>query len=237
MRSFIASPAVVCATLAGFAPSGSPPCPITRTKSLRRRWLFLVCMLSACVLAPSAGEAAVLSVTPSSSTVNVGGTVTFDVTVEDVTNLGVFGFRLDFDSTLLSPDPSAMVVGDFLTSAGGFLISPLFDPSSDQDTISMRLLLNSASTAAGAPRTVLSLSFVALAPGVSPITIADALLIDTANRGAYMIGEPYERMAVEANQGSIEVLSPTTAVPEPSTLVLTMTGLGASWWKRRRART
>lgn len=200
-----------------------------------RRWLSLVYILSASVLAPSVGEAALLSVTPSSATVNAGDTVTLDIVGEDVTNLGYIQFALDFDAALLSPDLSGLVLGDFLSSSGGFLMGPFYNPSADADTMWIRAGVNGATTPAGAPRTVVSLAFVALTPGVSPITLAAPLLIDTANRGSYMIGEGYDRMAVEVNNGSVDVVTPT-AVPEPSTILLTMTGLGASWSKRRRAR-
>lgn len=193
--------------------------------------------LSACLLAPTAGEAALLSVTPSSSIVNVGDTAAFDVVVEDVTSLVYIEFNLDFDSTILSPDQSALAFGDFLTSAGAFSMFTLFDPTFDPDTIYVRVRMNTASsTASGVPRTVLSTSFNTLATGVSPITIAGVLLIDGDNFHNYMIGERYNSIATEVNNGSVDVVTPTAAVPEPSTIVLTLTGLAASWWKRRRAR-
>jgi hypothetical protein len=236
MLAFLAWSNVVRATLAAVA-SSEPALPrIASPTSIRGGWRLLACMLTTCVLAPSAGEAALLSVTPSSSTVNVGDTVAIEVVVEDVADLGYIEFALDFDATLLSPDPATLAVGDFLTAAGGFVPRPPYDPSFDLDTILFRVLLNGASTAASVPRTVLSLSFVALAPGTSSLTLADAMLLDTGNRSAYMIGERFDRMAVERNNGSVDVVTPAAVVPEPTTIVLTITGLATGWWKRRRPR-
>jgi hypothetical protein len=148
----------------------------------------------------------------------------------------VVGATLNFDPAILQPDLMAAVEGDFLSSAGttgwdrrsypGRFVSTLqlgWDPAPG------------ASAAAGVPRTVFSLSFTALTTGVSAITISYARLFDAENYFNWSRMDSFNYTPVDVNHGSVEAIVPT-AVPEPSTIVLTMTGLGASWWRRRRAR-
>ena len=159
-------------------------------------------------------RAAVLTVTPSTQEVNVGGTFTFDLQVSGLgggTSLGVYDIDLGFDPALLAF--SSVVFGGGLDALGlgslqavtaGTGVVNLFELSLDSAT-DLTALQPSAFTLA-------SLTFSALSPGNGLLSLTVNALGD-ANGDALL---------ASVQGGQFKVAAP---VPEPATYSMMIAGL------------
>jgi hypothetical protein len=184
-------------------------------------------VLSAAAFVSQAEAAAVVSISPSSQNVAVGGTASIDIIVSGLTqSVGGFQFDLGFNNSFLSMgtrtlDPGAKMgvfdpLNDFSSGPGNFVyLANLSFP--DEAALA---------ASEGASFTLARVSFLGLADGLSALTLSNVVLsdfsitVDLANttvNGAICVGNC--------------AINP---VPEPETIVLVATGLAALGLRRRR---
>jgi hypothetical protein len=153
---------------------------------------------------------AILSIDPVSSTVSTGNTFAVDVNISGVTDLYDYEFDLDFNPAVIQA--SNVLEGAFLNGGGStFFIPGTIDNTGGKVTFNADTLLTAISGVSGSG-TLVVLDFIAIAAGTSDLTIpnnADLLLQDST--GALI--STTQTAGLVAVQG-------TTAVPEPSVLVL-----------------
>jgi Cohesin domain len=177
----------------------------------RLKWATIVAgvLLASVFSSPICADT--LSLEPSTSSVNAGGTVTLNVDISGTSNLYAFQFDVDFDPT---------VVTGISVAEGPFLIDDTamnftyFIPG----TVSGNSLVNTANTLLG-PETgvsgmgtlaVLTLQIAAGATGSTSLDLANVILLDD--------GGPLTLNGATININSM-------AVPEPDPLVMLIAGL------------
>lgn len=188
---------------------------------MKLRALCLVLFFGLC--ARSVAAAPILSIEPSTSTVNQGDTFFLDINITGVTDLYGFQFDLSYDpSILLANDISE---GAFLASSGNqtlFLPGDMSTPGNIAFNIG--LILGGVPGATG-DGTLARVSFTAASGGSSSLSLSNLLLQDS-------IGDFIEADALSA---SVDVNASSTApVPEPGTLMLVGSGVAMAWRNRRK---
>ena len=188
---------------------------------IRKICLFVA--LSLIVLAPV--RAAVLTVTPSTQTVNVGDAFVVDLQVSGLgggTSLGVYDIDFGFDPALLSFSNLAfgtgldvLGLGSLQTITTGAGVVNLFELSLDS--------VSDLNALQGSAFTLGTLSFSALAPGNGFFSLSVNALGD-AN------GAP---LLASMQGGSVTVAAP---VPEPETYSMMIAGLCMLAFAMRRLR-
>ncbi len=166
-----------------------------------------------------------LGLTPASQTVPNGSSVTADLIVSGLgdfsaPSLSTFDVQIGYDPTILAATGGTIgdpVNGDQLDLSGFGTINAIdtsilgttepyeisFDFPSELDTLQLGSF------------TLASLTFNALTPGTSPLTIASMVLGDSN-------GDP---LSAEIQNASVTISSPSTSVPEPPTVPLIGLGL------------
>jgi hypothetical protein len=165
--------------------------------------------------APSAAEAATILVAPF-VTVDEGDTFFIDVSVIDAVDLTSFQFDLSFDPSIVQANVAVATASPSLPG-DWFFTSPGFVDNNAGQILGVSAF-GSAINRTG-PFDLARLEFVALAPGVSPLTFSTVFLNLEAAAG---------------EDGQITVRP--AVVPEPTTLVLLSSGV-AMLAARRRSRT
>jgi general secretion pathway protein D len=174
--------------------------------------LFLAAITSSVVLADP-----VLSVVPvSSSSVNVGSTISYDINISNVTDLFAFQFDVTFNPAIVSA--ISIAEGSFLSSSGN---STFFLPGVI-DNIGGTIAAN-ADTLIGPPGvngsgTLAILTLQGVASGSSSIDLMNVLLLDSSINTI---------SNVALQNGSVTV-NGTVATPEPGSLLLLFVGMAAS---------
>lgn len=154
----------------------------------------------------------VLSVVPASSTVSTSDTFAVDVSISGVTDLYDFQFDLSFNPAVLKATNILEVA--FLSSGGStFFIPGTIDNAAGTITFNANTLLTAISGVSGSGALV-EFDFTALAGGTSSLDLANIILQDST-------GTILDNTAAS---GSVNVQG-TTAVPEPSVLMLLSAGL------------
>jgi len=196
--------------------------------------------LAATVLLSQAVASPIVSISPGSQTIGVGGTATIDIIVSGLTDpTGGFSFILQFADSILSGDsysidPDGKMGGPVDLSFG---FAGLHGTESPLDIFVLASAAeNEASLAAlqGAGFRLATVSFTGLLDGLSPLTLSDVVL-STWDGG--LNGGPTTLAGVESMNGSVCVGIPgvpCATVPEPETLLLLATALGALAISRRR---
>jgi hypothetical protein len=179
-------------------------------------------LASVFALSSFADSMPIVSIDPASSSVSVGSNVTLDINISNVTDLYAFQFDLSFAPSLLSS--VSIVEGAFLPGGGAtFFIPGTIDNVGGTVASTADTLLGPGPGVDGSG-TLAILTLTGLAPGTSAIDLSNVFLLDSN----------LNSIDASLQSGSVEVTSPTTSVPEPNTLVLLMSGVGALIFLRRK---
>ena len=196
-----------------------------------RALMVVAGLLGALSVGPSRAEAA-LTLSAGSDTVFVGDTFSIPISIANASGLTSFQFDLSFDHTLLralSFDDSAtdfaaaVGSGGSLTGITGFIDNStgLFSGVADS-----MFTFGSGLTPSGS---LVDITFEALAPGVSPLTLSNAFLTDGGTPLSSANGD------FGLSDGTVTILA-REAVPEPSSLLLIASALCGMAAFRRRSR-
>ncbi|HUE86482.1 MAG TPA: PEP-CTERM sorting domain-containing protein [Vicinamibacterales bacterium] len=191
------------------------------------RILALAVMMAAGVAADGVA-APIVSISPSSQTAMVGDAVSADIVVSGLTDpTGGFYLLLAFDDTILSgdsyvADPDGKLGPDAFDLSFGFVGGTLdLFYSADIDWDAAML-----AAAQGTGFKLATVTFLAIASGVSPLTLLDAELSTADGTGL---------LASQSVNGRVCVGGPCP-VPEPGLLVLMATGAAVFAVRRRATR-
>jgi hypothetical protein len=200
------------------------------------RGLALVAMAVTAFL-PQA-KATVVSVSPVTQTIGIGNAASVDIIVSGLTQpadaVGGFSLTLGFNGTFLSGtsflnDPGGTMGALPLDASGGFAAGSL-DLFFVADVLETQ---KSLAGSEGAGFTLATVSFLGTAAGLSPLTLSNVVLsnwdgsatlsgVSTSN-GQICVRDPNSTVPCEAN-----------AVPEPASMLLVVTALGALALRRRK---
>jgi hypothetical protein len=144
---------------------------------------------------------------------NIGDSFNIDVDVADITDLYAFQFDLTFDPALLSA--VSVTEGAFLPGGGPtFLIPGAIDNIGGNVTATADSLIGSIPGVTGSG-TLAVFQFTALAPGTSPLSFANEILLDSSLN---------DITADTTFQNGSVTINGASSVPEPRSFAL----LGAS---------
>ena len=160
-------------------------------------------------------------ITAGSSSANVGDTPTVAISVSGASDLQAFQFDLSYDSSILNLlsftdagtdfEAAATAGGGSLTGLTGFPSSGLLSGVADS--------MSGASSGLTGPGVLLDITFQALTPGISALTLSNVFL-DFSDQGFTSVNG---QVCVNGTRVSCD----TVKVPEPGTLPLVMAlGLG-----------
>jgi hypothetical protein len=148
-----------------------------------------------------------------SAAANVGDVVTIPISIASAAGLTSFQFDLAFSPSIVTVlsftdigtdfAAAASAGGGFLTGITGFIDDTTGRLSGVADSIS-GLVTGNGLTPAG---TIVDIDFEALAPGVSPLTLSNALLTDNG-------------IPLSSDNGDFALQNGQATVPEPATLLL-----------------
>lgn len=172
---------------------------------LKRILLAVFALASIVILASPRVEA--LQISAPFVTVGVGDTFTIPISITDAVDLEFFQFDLSFAPLIVQANTGG-------ATAGGLLPSDWFftSPGAVDNTNGDILGVSASGSAFSGCGVIANFEFTALASGVSALTFSN-LFLNLSDQGFNI-----------AN-GQITVTG-TTSVPEPSTLLLFMSGLG-----------
>lgn len=155
-------------------------------------------------------------ISPASLDVSDGQTFSVAIDVDNISNLALYQFTLNFNSTLLAFD-SITEGALFADTDNSFPIS-----TNGAGTVSLYDTLLSGSV--DGPGTLAVIDFTAIATGTSPFTLSNVELYDPS----------YNRISVTTQSGAADVVT-----AEPATLSLLVLALGlmifGKWRRSKRA--
>ena len=168
------------------------------------------------LLLPQQGHA--LSFTVDSDAVSVSTTFDLNIEIADAVDLTSWQFDLAYDPTILQAN--SVTEGPFLLSTGG---PTAFSPGLIDNTTGLITLVTNSYNGLTPPSgsdVLATISFTALAQGISPVTASNVFL-DFSDSG-FTIGN-----------GSVTVTGDGAPVPEASTISMMALGLLLLWGLRR----
>jgi len=144
----------------------------------RKRGIPIAVVTASVMLAtPLLAGPVVSAVSSGSATVSSGQTFTVPVSITDVSDLFAFQFDLAFDPTILQLQ--SISEGSFLNSAGSTIFAPgTIDNTAGTATTTADTLTGTGPGASGGG-TLADLTFQAIAPGTSTLTLSGAILLDS----------------------------------------------------------
>jgi hypothetical protein len=186
-------------------------------------------------LVTPANAAPIVTIQSATPSVTLGTPVTVDVQVgaqagaaDDVVDLYAYQFSISFDPLLLSAQ--SIFEGSFLSSAGSTIFVPgLIDNSVGIITFNAKVLSGPVSGASG-DGTLLSVLFATLAVGTSSLNV----IVDPLNGDGFFDSSLVEITPITLTPGSQQII--TTAVPEPTTLLLLGPAVVALHLRRHKSR-
>lgn len=171
-----------------------------------------VLFVSIFMLAVSHAGAASISIQPTSQLINAGQSFSLAVNATDVTDLFAYQLDVAFDPTKIAA--TAITEGAFFPSGGTtFFIPGTIDNVSGTIDLNGDTLIGAIPGVTGSG-TLLTFQFTALHEGISPVSLANVLLLNSAS----------SPIAVTSSNGSVTVQG-LTPVPLPSSLILMSTAL------------
>jgi len=177
----------------------------------------------------------VVSVSPATQTIGVGGNAAVNIIVSGLSltdPTGGFSLTLGFNNTFVSGvsflnDPGTKMGAAPLDLSGGFTGASLdlffvADPTST---------LASLAASEGTSFTLATLSFKGLSQGLSPLTLSNVVL---SNSDGTLDLAGVTSVNGQICVGEVGAACTVSAIPEPATMLLFATGLGALALRRRR---
>jgi adhesin HecA-like repeat protein len=159
--------------------------------------------------APYGSATPTLSIEPPSQEVGPGMSFSLDVRISGVADLFAYQFDLAFNPLILSA--GSITEGPFLSSGGATaFIAGTIDNTAGTITATADTLIGAVPGVNGSG-VIATVDFQALSPGESPITLSDAILLDSS----------LIEIDVNIADGGVTV----AAVPEPPTWLLLSTGV------------
>lgn len=178
-------------------------------------WLCRIAVVAAIVLAPGICAATTISVSPAVRTVALTQEFTLDVNITDVLDLAAYQFQVQFDGTVL--EATACTDGGLFGAAGFFF--PCVLNASPGLTTFVGAFVDPGVTAPGTNLLVV-LGFRAIGAGASTVSVMfDAGLNDGLFDSSFI-----NPIAFDTEDASVTVNAQPTAVPEPGTLLLLLSG-------------
>jgi len=186
--------------------------------------LVVACLVVAALPIP-ASAVPVPTITASSATVNVGDTFHILISISSPVEITSWQFDLAFTASLLKAN--SVTEGPFLSESG--TKTTLFSPGViDNGTGHITLVTDSFVDLPPGPSgsgVLADISFTALAPGISPLTLSNVFLNDLDSSSGF-----------QTTDGLVTING--AAVPEPVTAALLAVGLGlivGHHWRRTRS--
>ncbi len=181
--------------------------------------ISVFCLFTAPLLAGT------ISVNPSTPSVAVGQAVNLTVDVSGVTDLYGYQFDIGFDPSVLAA--TSVTEGPFLATAGPTIFIPGTIDNVGGSISANGDILQSAVSGVNGGGTLLDISFMALATGISNVQIFNLLALDSFGEGLTL-----------STTGALVTVAGTSATPEPGTGALfgigvAIIGLGARRFFRR----
>jgi hypothetical protein len=178
-------------------------------------WLCRIAVLAAIVLAPGICAATTISIAPSVKTVALNQEFTLDVNITDVTDLAAYQFQVQFDGTVL--EATACTDGGLFGAAGFFF--PCVLNASPGLTTFVGAFVDPGVTAPGT-NLIVVLGFRAIGAGTSAVS----LMFDAGLNDGLFDSSFIDPIAFDTEAASVTVNAQPTAVPEPGTLFLLLSG-------------
>jgi hypothetical protein len=156
--------------------------------------------------------AAPVLTTSAPSSITAGNTFNVGVSISGVTDLYGFQFDLAYDPTLLSA--TGISEQSFLSTAGSTLFMPGTIDNVAGNVLGTAVTLFDLIPGASGSGMLIEFSFLALADGISPLTLANVLLVDSNNN-----------LISDFTVSSTSLTINSTTIPEPSTISLLLIAL------------
>jgi Cohesin domain len=179
---------------------------------MNRASKLIVMFVSIFMLAASHAGAASISIQPTNLLINAGQSFSLAVNASNVTDLFAYQLDVAFDPTKIAA--TSITEGAFLPSGGTtFFIPGTIDNVNGTIDLNADSLIGAIPGATGSG-TLLTFQFTALHEGISPVSLANILLLNSAS----------SPITVASSNGSVTIQG-LTPVPLPSSLVLMSTAL------------
>ena len=173
---------------------------------------LIVIFVSVVMLATSHAGAASISIQPTNLLINAGQSFSLAVNATNVTDLFAYQLDVAFDPTKIAA--TSITEGAFLPSGGTtFFIPGTIDNVNGTIDLNADTLIGTIPGITGSG-TLLTFQFTALHEGISPVSLANILLLNSAS----------SPITVASSNGSVTVQG-LTPVPLPSSLVLMSSAL------------
>lgn len=173
---------------------------------------LIVMFVSIFMLAASHAGAASISIQPTNLLINAGQSFSLAVNASNVTDLFAYQLDVAFDPTKIAA--TSITEGAFLPSGGTtFFIPGTIDNVNGTIDLNADTLIGAIPGVTGSG-TLLTFQFTALRAGISPVSLANILLLNSAS----------SPITAASSNGSVTVQG-LTPVPLPSSLVLMSTAL------------
>jgi Cohesin domain len=197
-------------------------CPDARVGTLGR-----LALVAGILFVPGVCSATTITISPPTKTVAVNDVFTLDVNISNVTDLAGYQFGVQFDGAMLVATSNAD--GGFFGNTTSFFGGNLNTSPGLTTFIGDLVSFGDPGVSGAGPSLLVTLGFKALAPGTGPVSLVfDSTLFD----GLY--DSAFDTIAFEAIGAGVTVVSPT-AIPEPATLVMLLSG-GAALIRARSRR-
>ncbi len=176
------------------------------------------CTIALLALVSAAAPAATISLEPALRTFHPGDSFTLSIDVASVVDLYAFEVSLAYDPAVVTAVASAQ--GPFFPAASSIFIPAAIDNLAGTASF-LSVTMVGLIPGVNGSGTMATIDFLAGSPGTSPVTITDAILLDSNLN-----------LITTDITGSSIVVEPITGVPEPATAALLGASLALAWLLR-----